>query len=416
MSNTPALSATRPLKKILPYLAAALLIYCVMKGFAGLNGVLSVNMMEKTGLTYGTVSAVLFAGDMVGTFAEPLFGYLGIKISNFRVLIAGALLSAAGYFGTAVCSDFAGLVLFYGLLTGLGFGALSYSVIFGAAIPLIGERHGAMFGGLLVGGEGLLALISAPLVESVSEYADIGFYFMIVAAVSLCMIPLAFVFRKSKAFTPAAAATPSEKRKYTIRSIYKPLLSNPVTYLIIPGFMYVGFIEGDVANHGFMELLLSGFGEFDASFVVMATCALIIASSLLAGYICSKAKNKYAIAGTVILSVSIFSLLMQYFGPSAVTTALFLCLIAFAIGTGFPLFSSIVQDSVPLIAFPAVFGLISIPYMLGYCFNEIIAGMVYDCFGHFIYYDLLMAGIGLVIGAVYLIYAVKKKEIEVRLL
>ena len=91
----------------------------------------------STGLGIVTISFALAVGQFAWGAAQPLFGLLADRIGSYKGLVIGALLLALGLAMTPYVHSGLGLVVSLGLITAMGAGGGSFSILIGSMMQLL---------------------------------------------------------------------------------------------------------------------------------------------------------------------------------------------------------------------------------------------------------------------------------------
>src|SRR5579885_2549520 len=132
---------------------AAAAVLMVTMGMRQTTGLYVSPINSSTGLGIVTISLALAVAQFVWGLAQPLAGGLADRYGPARVLIGGIVLLAIGSAVTPFMSSGVGLVFSIGILTALGAGAGSFSVLLGAAANrLSAQQRGTASGVINAGG------------------------------------------------------------------------------------------------------------------------------------------------------------------------------------------------------------------------------------------------------------------------
>src|SRR5258705_1105019 len=147
-------------------LAAAAMLMVTM-GVRQAQGLLLFPIAGSTGVGIVTISFAMAVGQFMWGVVQPLAGILGDRYGAARVLIGGVLILALGSALTPFLTSAFGLVLTIGVITAIGSGAGSFSVLIGGLARWVPPAHrGTAAGGLTAGGS-LLSLFFCPLASVV---------------------------------------------------------------------------------------------------------------------------------------------------------------------------------------------------------------------------------------------------------
>jgi MFS family permease len=177
--------------------AAAMLM--VMMGSRQSMGLFVAPMNVSTGLGVVTISFAMAVNQFVWGAVQPFTGALADRYGAGRVLVVGVLIFAVGSALTPEVTTSLGLVLTIGLLSAVGSGAVSFSVLIGAVTRRIptGYRGNA--------GSSFGQFVFAPLLQAlISALGWMGAMWSL-TVVTLVTLPLARFMRGSQTSSSAMA-------------------------------------------------------------------------------------------------------------------------------------------------------------------------------------------------------------------
>src|SRR5512136_2806745 len=112
-----------------PLVLAGAAILAITMGIRQSLGLFVSPVNTSTGLGIVTISFALAVGQFAWGAAQPLFGLLADRIGSYKVIVIGALLLALGLAATPYMHTGFGLMLFLGLVSAMGAGAGSFSIL-----------------------------------------------------------------------------------------------------------------------------------------------------------------------------------------------------------------------------------------------------------------------------------------------
>jgi MFS family permease len=160
----------------------------------------------STGLGIVTISFALAVGQFAWGAAQPLFGLLADRIGSYRVIVIGALLLTFGLAVTPYMHSGLGLTVFLGVITAMGAGAGSFSILIGATSQRLPAEKRAFASGFINAGGSFGQFIFAPFAQGlISTIGWMGALWTL-AASALVTVPMGIPFRESKTAPTAHAA------------------------------------------------------------------------------------------------------------------------------------------------------------------------------------------------------------------
>jgi MFS family permease len=374
---------------------AAAGILMVTMGARQSMGLFVSPMNTTTGLGIATISFALAVAQFVWGAAQPVAGAIADRYGPRPVLIGGLFIMAIGSALTPFMTSGLGMVFAIGLLTAIGSGSSSFSVLMGAAaqrLPL--EARGSASGVINAGGS-FGQFVFAPVVQKLIQ----GFGWMnamwALALMTLAALPL--IGRLTKPVEhPAKHA---EADHGVMRSIGNALQDR--SYLLLhAGFFTCGFHIAFLVTHLPGEVDLCGLPPSVASWSLAIIGLANIFGSLYAGSCVAKYRSKYVLAAM--------------YGSRALLIALYLMaprteltFYLFAAGLGFtwlatvPPTAAIVGKLFGIRYLATLFGLTLLSHQIGGFFGAYLGGLAITSFGDFgwmWYADMALAALAAVIN------------------
>lgn len=345
----------------------------------------------STGLGVASISFAMAIGQFVWGAAQPLAGAVADRFGPGRVLLGGLLLLALGSAITPLMNSTWGLAVSLGMLSAIGSGAGSFSVLFGAAtnrLPL--EARGAASGIINAGGS-FGQFIFAPILQKLIQVIGWMGAMWALAAVVLAALPLV-----RKVANPADHGHKVDQAEDKgLWSSVKEALRNRSYLLLHAGFFTCGFHIAFLVTHLPGEVSLCGLPPAVASWSLAIIGLANIFGSLFAGACIARYRSKHV--------------LFWMYGSRAVMIALYLVsprtdltFYIFAAGLGFtwlatvPPTASIVAKLFGVRYLGTLFGLTLLSHQIGGFLGAWLGGIAITRFGDFSwmwYADMVLAGL-----------------------
>jgi len=236
-------------------------------------GLFVSSLNTSTGLGIVTISFALAVGQFAWGAAQPLFGLLADRIGSYKVIVIGALLLALGLAMTPYMHSGLGLVVSLGLITAMGAGGGSFSILIGATAQRVPPEKRALASGVINAGGSFGQFIFAPLAQLlIGTIGWVGALWTL-AASALITIPLGLPFRESK--TAQAAHTAGIGIREQLRISFK----DPSYLLLHAGFFTCGFHIAFLITHLPGEVNLCGLpASVSAASIAIIGLANIVGS------------------------------------------------------------------------------------------------------------------------------------------
>jgi predicted MFS family arabinose efflux permease len=269
--------------------AAAMLM--VMMGARQSMGLFVAPMNISTGLGIVTISFAMAVNQFVWGAVQPFTGAVADRYGAGRVLVAGLLIFALSSILTLVVTTSLGLVLTLGLLSAVGAGAVSFSVLIGAVSRRVPAGHRGTAAGVINAGSSFGQFVFAPVLQAlISVFGWMGAMWWL-AVITLATLPLARVMRISPTSSVAMVAAGSGG----LWAAVKDALADRSYLLLHAGFFTCGFHIAFLVTHLPGEVDLCGLPASVASWSLAIIGMANILGSLAAGWCVNRYKSKYVL-------------------------------------------------------------------------------------------------------------------------
>lgn len=287
---TPTLNPARPTQAwwFITLVAAAILM--ITMGARQSLGLFVSPLNTSTGVGLAAVSFALAVGQFTWGAIQPIAGAIADKHGPARVLAIGLIVLALGSALTPFMNSTWGLVFSLGLLSAIGSGAGSFSVLIGAAAQRLPAERRGMASGMINAGGSFGQFVFAPLLQKlISVFGWMGAMWSL-AAITLAALPLVLGLRKPAA-APAAKATAEAEQ--SLGSAVKTALKDPSYLLLHAGFFTCGFHIAFLVTHLPGEIQLCGLPANVASWSLAIIGLANIVGSLATGWAVGRWRSKY---------------------------------------------------------------------------------------------------------------------------
>ncbi|MBK7326541.1 MAG: MFS transporter [Propionivibrio sp.] len=280
--NTPALWAVT--------LSAAGILMVTMGARQSL-GLFLAPLNTTTGLGIASISLAMAVGQFTWGAVQPLAGAVADRFGPRRVLQGGLLLLALGSAITPFMSSTWGLVFSLGLISAMGSGAGSFSVLIGAAstrLPL--EARGTASGIINAGGS-FGQFVFAPVLQKLIQAMGWMGSMWALALMTLAALPL--IGTVSRPVDPVHQ--PVGTAEIGLRRSVQEALADRSYLLLHAGFFTCGFHIAFLVTHLPGEVDLCGLPPSVASWSLAIIGLANIFGSLFAGACVSRYRSKYVL-------------------------------------------------------------------------------------------------------------------------
>jgi len=224
---------------------------------------------------------------------QPFAGAVADRYGPGRVLMTGVLIFALSSALAPRITTGLGLVLTIGLLSAIGSGAVSFSVLIGAVTRRIPAGHRGTAAGVINAGSSFGQFVFAPLLQTlISVLGWMGAMWSL-AVITLATLPLVRVMR-----TPNASETTMVTEHASaggLRAAIGNALADRSYLLLLAGFFTCGFHIAFLVTHLPGEVGLCGLPPSVASWSLAIIGLTNIFGSLAAGWCVNRYRSKYVL-------------------------------------------------------------------------------------------------------------------------
>jgi predicted MFS family arabinose efflux permease len=330
-----------------------------------------------TGLGIVSISLAMAIGQFMWGAIQPIAGAFADKFGPRPVLLSGLLILVLGSALTPFVSSQLGLIVTLGLLTAIGSGACSFSVLLGAVAQRMPATSRGTASGIINAGSSFGQFVFAPIIGKLIQWVGWMSTMWAMAAVALLAIPLLNRLTNDT-HAPAAAPTPEGGLKKAAADA----LRNPSYLLLHLGFFTCGFHIAFLVTHLPTEVGLCGLSPTVASWSLALIGLANIVGSLFAGSCINLYRSKYVLA--------------VMYGSRAVLIALYLVapktewtFYAFAVGLGLtwlatvPPTAALVGKLFGIRYLATLFGLTLLSHQIGGFLGAYLGGLVLEAQGDY---------------------------------
>jgi MFS family permease len=278
-----------PLAWISILTAAAILL--ITTGGRQTIGLFVAPLDQETGLGIAGISLAVAIGQFVWGAVQPVFGALADRYGPARVIVGGGVLLALGMASIPFVHSQAGLITSLGIVSALGAGAASFSILIGGVLQRLPAERRSFAAGLINAGGSLGQFVFAPIVQAIiSGFGWVTAMFAIAGA-SLLTLPLAFPLRRRDPVPAAPEA--GTQAKTTLLAQLQIAAAEPSYWLLHLGFFTCGFHVAFLVTHMPGEVRLCGLSPAVAANSLAIIGLFNVAGSLGAGWLGNRVRMKH---------------------------------------------------------------------------------------------------------------------------
>jgi len=331
-----------------------------------------------TGLGIVSISLAMAIGQFVWGAVQPIAGAFADKYGPRPVLLYGLLILVVGTAITPFVTSQMGLILTMGLLTAMGAGACSFSVLLGAAAQRMPSTSRGTASGIINAGGSFGQFVFAPIIGKLIQWVGWMGTMWSMAVVALLAIPLLNRLTSHTHAPTSVATTPAGGLKKAVADAMR----NPSYLLLHLGFFTCGFHIAFLVTHLPTEVGLCGLSPTVASWSLALIGLANIVGSLIAGSCVNLYRSKYVLAAM--------------YGSRAVLIALYLVapktewtFYAFAVGLGLtwlatvPPTAALVGKLFGIRYLATLFGLTLLSHQIGGFLGAYLGGLVFEAQGDY---------------------------------
>jgi predicted MFS family arabinose efflux permease len=358
---------------VVTFAAAAILM--VTMGARQSLGLFVSPLNTTTGLGVATISFALAVGQFMWGAAQPIAGAIADRYGPGRVIVGGLLIMALGSALTPFMSSGLGLVFTLGLLSAIGSGAGSFSVLLGAAAQRMEPEQRGKAAGIINAGGSVGQFAFAPILQTLISLLGWMGAMWSLAVMTLAALPLV---RKVSSREPPKPH-PADQGVWPA---VKHAMADPSYLLLHAGFFTCGFHIAFLVTHLPQEVNLCGLPPTVASWSLAIIGLANIAGSLFAGSATTRYRSKHILAAM--------------YGSRAVLIAIYLAapktaltFYLFAVGLGFtwlatvPPTAGIVGKLFGVRYLATLFGLTLLSHQVGGFLGAWLGGLAYESSGSY---------------------------------
>ena len=370
-------------------LAAAAMLMMTM-GVRQSQGLFLFPIAGSTGAGIATVSFAMAVGQFVWGAVQPVSGALADRFGPARVLVGGVLVLALGCALTPLLTSSLGLVLTIGILTAMGSGAGSFSVLLGSMARRLPEVHRGTAAGIITAGGSLGQFVFAPIAQVlISLWGWMGAMWSL-GAITLLALPLV---RPIGGRAATADGNPVSTGQGGMRVALRNAFRNR-SYLLLHGsFLTCGFHIAFLITHLPGEVDLCGLPASVASWSLAIIGLANIAGSFTAGWLLGRFRGKDVLFW---MYASRTILILLYLAAPKTEWTFYLL----AVGLGFswlgtaPPTAGVVGKLFGMRYLATLYGMTMLSHQIGGFFGAWIGGLAFSYYGNYLwmwYADALFA-------------------------
>ena len=272
-------------------LAAAAMLMITM-GARQAQGLFVFPISGSTGVGIAAISFAMAVGQFLWGAVAPVAGMLGDRFGAARVLVGGVLVLALGTALTPLFTTSAGLVFTIGVLTAVGSGAGSFSMLVGTVMHRLPPARRGIAAGIITAGGSFGQFVFAPITQAlISLWGWMGAMWSL-SVIALVALPLV---RPISGPAIGNGAVSANQTGADLRDMLKKAFADR-SYLLLHGsFLTCGFHIAFLVTHLPGEVDLCGLPASVASWSLAIIGLSNIAGCITAGWLLNRFRGKYVL-------------------------------------------------------------------------------------------------------------------------
>jgi MFS family permease len=271
-------------------LAAAAILMVTMGARQSL-GLFISPLQGSTGLGITTISLAFAVAQLMWGVIQPVAGAVADRHGAATILIAGLVVLAISMALTPFMASGLGLIFSLGVLSAVGSGAASFSVLIGAAARHLTTDKRGKAAGIINAGGSLGQFVFAPVAQTLIQMLGWMGAMWSLAVITVGTLPLVGVVSPGSAVRGGAGATGSAPWQAVQDAV------EDRSYLLLnAGFFTCGFHIAFLVTHLPGQVNLCGLPPAVASWSLALIGLANIAGSLIAGSCTQRFRSKYILA------------------------------------------------------------------------------------------------------------------------
>lgn len=357
-------------------IVAGCLIAAIGFGIRSALGLFLEPMTSARGWSRETFGLALALQNLFWGLGLPVAGAMADKFGASRVIMVGAVLYAVGLSAMGIVESASMLYLSAGVLSGLGISFSAFSLALAAMVKVVGPEKRTLILGLGTASGSFGQVVFSPLSMAFIESSGWSATLMMLALVTLFMIPLAFVLPR------VSAAESRQAVDQTLREAMSEAFSHRGFVLLTASFFVCGFHVAFITVHFPAYVRDLGLDPAIGAWSISLIGLFNIVGSFLAGVVGQRFSMKLSLSAIYFLrALLILALLLSSKSPAMV--------LGFAAAMGVlwlstvPLTTGIIAQVFGVRYMATLFGIVFLSHQVGSFIGVWLGGALYDLTGSY---------------------------------
>ena len=354
----------------------SILIILISMGTRQTFGIYLQPVTDELGIGRELFSLAIAIQSIIGGL--PLAGMLADRYGSRWVAVGGGLLFAVSMYLMSTTTHATGLMLGFGVLSGVSLSCVSYVVVLGAVAQVVPpERRSRTFGFITAAGS-VGMFIVVPVAQYILNAFGWRTTFAIFAGVVglIALLAVGYPTRKQQ----VAGDDPTDKPSDSLTQVLAKASRHSGYWLLTIGFFVCGFHVSYVASHLPAYLTDKGLSSTAGATALSLVGLFNLFGSTLFGYLGDHYRKKYLLSGLYFGRSVIISLFLLF--PVTETTAMiFGAAIGFLWLATVPLTSGTVAQIFGPRYLATLYGIVFFSHQVGSFLGVWLGGRIYDATG-----------------------------------
>ena len=171
---------------------------------------------------------------------------------------------------------------------------MAFSIIMGAITPTIGERTAAIVSGFVSASAGIGGTILSPVMQQLTARFGLRIMMLILCAPIAVLFFISFGLGRSEARYSDGA----EGKNISVMQTFCNAITDKSYLFIFLAFFTCGYYMSIIETHLYSQYVSYGFDDTLVAFAISVYGIGAMAGCILTGFLDSRFKNKYVLAGT----------------------------------------------------------------------------------------------------------------------
>lgn len=385
-----ATARANPLFRPEVIIVAGCLIAMIAFGVRATAGLFTAPISEAHGWGREVYGLAMALQNLLWGVAQPFAGMVADRYGPMRVIMAGAVVYAAGVLLMAVADAPFLLHLGGGVLMGIGIAMSSFSIVMAAFSRLVPPERRSWAFGIATAASSMGQFVFSPLSQAFISAFGWQIALFLLAASCLVMIPLALPLGAARGGQAAGAG----EADLTLREAIRRAFGHTSYVLLVIGFFVCGFQIAFVTVHLPPYLVERGASPFVAAWAIGVIGLFNVIGSYSAGIFGGRHSKPYGLAFIYAARSAVIALFLIV-PISTVSTLLFTASLGLLWLSTVPLTMGLVVVMFGTRYVATLYGFVFFSHQVGSFFGVWLGGYFYDRIGSYdpVWYISIALGI-----------------------